>query len=117
MHAARRRPCRPAAWLVMAAFLAAALAPVISQGVARYRGLSWADICTAPSTPDRDAPLAHAFEHCGYCTLHLPSLELPAPAAMPGPPGPQGAATAVRWLALAPAAPWPRAQPRAPPRA
>lgn len=117
---AGRRPCRFTTWLAIAAFLAAALAPALSHAVALYRGASWVDICSTPaprSAPGDDtAPPTHAFEHCGYCSLHLPTLDLPPPPALPAAPS-HGAVRPTPSRPQVPLPPpWLRALPRGPPR-
>lgn len=119
MHAGRR-PCRFTTWLAIAAFVAAALAPALSHAVALYRGASWADICSAsaqrPAPGDDTIPLTQAFEHCGYCTLHLPSLDLPPPPALAAAPAHGVAAPRPPRPHAPPSPPWLRALPRGPPR-
>ncbi|RTL18228.1 MAG: DUF2946 domain-containing protein [Burkholderiales bacterium] len=123
--AMNRRHVGLTVWLAVAAFVAAALAPAISHAVSLSRGMRWADLCFstsaqtpigAQSDPREDAELTRAFEHCAYCTLHLPVLPMPA---APGASVGQTHATTAplrRDRRPTPAAPWPRAQPRAPPR-
>lgn len=112
-----------ATWVAVLAVLMAALAPALSHAM----GSSWVEICTVQGSKwvqvdeggDNGAPTStHPFEHCPYCTLHVPVLGIPpVPVTLP--------------LLLAPtdefplaflAAPrtlhaWVSAQPRAPPLA
>ncbi len=112
---------RIASWIAAFAVLLAALAPALSHAM----GSGWVEVCTvqgskwvqvdAGGDAGQTDP-AHAFEHCPYCSLHVPALAVP-----PVPPQPP--------LVLAPtdefplaflAAPrtlhaWVNAQSRAPP--
>lgn len=108
----------------------AALAPAISQAVARGMGSSggWAEICSAlgakrvrvdddtrdPRSPA--APAEQAFEHCPYCSVHAAAPGLPpTSAAELRPPSLQFQAPALFLRAPATAVAWRSAQSRAPP--
>lgn len=78
---------RWATWLAITAMLVMSLAPALSHAVAAYRGVTWLDVCSTQSLSDarssaagktQDVPAtAHLFEHCPYCSTHVPTLDLP----------------------------------------
>lgn len=113
-------------WLAITAMLVMSLAPALSHAVAAYRGVTWLEVCSVQSLPDvrlsaagktRDAPATvHLFEHCPYCSTHVPTLDLPpvhalwVPSAHLTDAAPLSSSQAtIRLL------PWVHAQPRAPP--
>lgn len=78
-HRAHRRL---ASWIAALAVLVAALAPALSHAM----GSGWVEVCTVQGSKwvqvddggdaGQTAP-AHAFEHCPYCSLHVPALAVP----------------------------------------
>lgn len=118
---------RFAAWLAMFAMLLGALAPAVAQAVvASQGGPGWVQVCSASGMmwveadaledPAAGKPMADASRHCSWCSLQgaagLPPAPSPA-AALDLPAEPPKA----HFRSASPAAPWPSAQSRAPPRA
>lgn len=107
-------------WAALLAVLLAALAPTLSRAMAAADGPGALEVCSvAGRAPDDGTPadgVAHPFEHCPWCSGHLPTPALP-----PAPPATVPAAEVVReWPAAflaAPATPhaWSSARARAPP--
>lgn len=111
--------------MALLAILMASLAPALSHALATGAGSGWVEVCTiqgaermyAADDDTKPAPAsAHVFDHCPYCSLHLPGLG-PLPDTRRG-YLPVGLAHEVWRIFLA--APrtlhaWLGAQPRAPP--
>lgn len=112
-------------WIAALAVLMAALAPAVAQALVSGNGAAWVEVCTAQgarwiSVDDAGDPSTtkamHGLEHCPYCSLQLPTADLPPtpPAALPAPVRvaafPPAFAAAPRTLHA-----WVSAQPRAPP--
>ncbi len=105
-----------------------ALAPAISHAVRPDAPAGWAEICsvtgaklvalddTTSSEPASGEPLAHALEHCPYCSVHTSTLGMPpaAPADMALMPL-SFELPELFWQAPRTLFAWASAQPRAPP--
>lgn len=125
-HSLQRRALRRLLlWTAALAVLMAALAPAVAQAVMTGSGASWVEVCTAQgakwiSVDDAGDPSTskamHGLEHCPYCSLQLPTADLPPtpPAQLPAPVRvamfPPAFEAAPRTLHA-----WVSAQPRAPP--
>lgn len=113
-------------WIAALAILLAALAPSLSHALASAGRPSWVEICTTQGSrwvpsgendSERAPPSAHVLEHCPYCSLHAPTLDLPPVAHLMHLPLRLSHQVPLAFLA----APrtlhtWVSAQPRAPPR-
>ena len=115
--------------MAILAVLFAALAPAISHVLRVGSPSGWTEVCSAlgsrlvPADDGRPAGQSpassgeHLFEHCPYCSLHLPALGMPeAPLAfdalvVPTSGVPELFLTAPRTLFA-----WATAQPRGPPQ-
>lgn len=79
-----RRPL--VTWIAIFAILWAALAPSLAHALGTAKTPSWKEVCSvdgakklqddADGSGDPAAP-AHVFEHCPFCSLHLPALGMP----------------------------------------
>lgn len=116
---------RLAAWIAALALLLAALAPSLSVAARLAGDGSWAEVCTAQgakwvrsdsSQPPDTKTTWHLFEHCPYCSIHVPALGLP-PAPTIALHAPELAVQRPIAIAAAPRLrrAWPHARPRAPP--
>lgn len=77
---------RFAGWIATVAILLASLAPSLSYALGSVNGSSWIEICTSQgskwvedgSDGTSSGPAAgHVFEHCAFCSTHVPALGLP----------------------------------------
>lgn len=77
-------------WFAIAAILLASLAPSMSHALGSSGGSLRAEVCTAQGSKWVDvgadsstsSPAESAgFEHCPYCSLHVPVLGLPTSSA------------------------------------
>ena len=79
---------RFAIWLAAIAVLFGAIAPSISHALGSSRVAAWMEVCSVQgatlrqvdSTDKRESlPTGkHLLEHCPYCSIHLPTLGVPA---------------------------------------
>lgn len=104
----------------MSLVLFAALAPSVSQALRVSDAQGWADICSAQGargTPADPSPSQlHTLEHCPFCSVHAPTLDLPpAPAPLRLRQDLAQALPTAFWQAPRPLHAWVQAQPRAPP--
>ena len=123
---------RLAAWIACFAILLAALAPSISQAVAKAKqqsGSGWAEICSVAgirfvqvvedgTTEDgKSAGKAMQMEHCAFCSTHAGSAGLPPTSPVLPLPVAMGTAIfpALYYQSPAPLFIWSTAQSRAPP--
>lgn len=124
MRAIRART-RPTVWIAVVVILLASVAPSLTHALGIAQGGSRIEVCTAQGSKWIDeagdesptAPFAaHVFEHCPYCSIHVPGLGMP--------PSPMRAPLLIESHGEYPvafyAAPrtlfaWRSAQPRAPP--
>jgi hypothetical protein len=116
---------RLTSWFVLLAVLASTLVPSWSHALGLAQGASWVEVCTAKGSRWVQADdggagsvpsLAHAAEHCPYCSVHTPALGLP-PAVTAELPVSALSQTVPRAFLAAPRTlpAWASAQPRAPP--
>lgn len=107
------------------AIVLASLAPSLTHALGFAQGGSRIEVCTAQGSKwideaDDGSPTApsaaHVFEHCPYCSIHMPDLGMPpSPTVVPLLIEGHGEYPPAFYAAPRPLFAWRSAQPRAPP--